>query len=358
MQSKIIIPAAEILESEKKHGKGNFVRILYEKRNVVSYANNKVIYLKTQFKRVNGEWVVPHFLFKSQILGSGAKLPYGVNDFENEEQISKVKHLVVVIRSFDKEDIQNFDLYSEMPDEKISNIVKSCELNSEAAISLQNEYRLQCTRFNDKFMKKSQNGNYVSIKSVDGNLTAKYTNMKICSPIQLSRDDEHGDPQTLEHPIIRLKLPINRKYNSTVSHWFRSNNCVPIVYDLSSRTSNNKGCKPASYENNDILNVYNAHKFITYGSIASIILNSTDLCYSSQGISIKFEIKQMSMFSNPRTQINSNLDNTIECEYGEDILKVIKMKKNREQEQEQEQEQKEEEKEENKSNKLANLFDN
>jgi len=351
MHSKTIIPAIEILESEKKHGKGNFIQILYEKRNVVSYANNKVIYLKTQFKRVNGDWVMPHFLFKTQILGSGAKLPYGVNDFENEEQISKVKHLVVVMRSFDEEDLRNFDLYSEMNDNKIKNIIKSCKLNSEAAISLQNEYRLQCTRFNEKFMKKSQNGNYVSIKSVDGSLTAKYTNMKICSPIQLSRDDEHGDPQTLKHPIIRLKLPINRKNNSTVSHWFRSNNCVPIVYDLSSPNSNNKGHKPAYYEKNEILNVYNAHKFITYGSFSNITMNSSDLCYSSQGISIKFEIKQMSMFSNPRIQINSNYDDdSLENEFGEDILKVINIKKDQKQKEEEKKE------EENNNDKLINLF--
>ena len=328
MFSKKLIPASEILESKKLYGEGNFIKIEYKKRNLVSYNKNVVVYLKSLFRRVSGEWVVPQFAFKNQVLGSGAKLPYGVDDLQNDDQVSKVKELSIIIRSFDELEIKNFSSYSEMNDKKIMTIVKNCKLNADAALALANEYTVQCKKFNKMFLKQHKNGDYISIKSIDNSITAKYTNMLIRSPVQKSYDDQNGDAQSLKHPLIRLKLRVNKKNNNTISFWYRSNECVPIVFDLSKPMTNGKGYKVATCENSDkILDLYNANKFITVGSISSIIINSSDISYSSQGISPKFIIKKLSMFSNPKSNNNSDYGSTLEEEFGEDILKVLNKNK-------------------------------
>ena len=68
-----------------------------------------------------------------------------------------------IIRSFDELEIKEFALYSEMNDVKIKSLAVNCKINSNAAIALSKEYRIQCDKFNQKYVKEGNNIKYISV---------------------------------------------------------------------------------------------------------------------------------------------------------------------------------------------------
>ena len=288
----------DIKASLKKYNDKESLFTIFGKPKLYTTKGN-VLYAKVRWKDVNGNWAVPNLKFTNQILAAGIKFPWGyVNDGR-----SLPKNMIIGISKMKREQIEGGDyVIKKLPSDATEEEKKRAQDNYKKGIDklmCDNSDFTECLgNIADAFIKWIEKEKNVIADKQGGTEW-----IRDCKPLKLyqseAKDEQKKNMIKLENNFFRLYLNVYispddkkrecGKYSGRIGYY--DTNKRKFIYSV--RNSEGKSLtvkgKPV------ILKYNNIENYVTYKSRCSGYLSFENVIFSSRGISLKFNIKELNV---------------------------------------------------------------